>query len=171
MFHEVRQRAMHFFALFVGQRHLLQAFFQFLALAFIVAQALFVFAQGDKVVAVVALFLEPDKAEQHSTGNAEHNHRKHSPEKTFVTTDRLQPHMPAIGKLLYLIILTVQTGNQADGPGTVDSTALHQRVSMRKGLFVVHQSSIGRFRAGCQPQKENQQEKKEGMFHLEILRL
>ena len=74
-----------------------------------------------------------------------------------------------IRKLLYLIILTVQTGNQADGPGTVDSTALHQRVSMRKGLFVVHQSSIGRFRAGCQPQKENQQEKKGGMFHLEIL--
>lgn len=50
-----------------------------------------------------------------------------------------------------------------------DFTLLPHYTNPDRFHHTIHQSSIGRFRAGCQPQKEIQQEKKEGMFHLEIL--
>lgn len=49
-------------------------------------------------------------------------------------TQRHQPYTPAAGKFLYLIVFTVQVGNQADSPDTVGSTTLHQRIGAYKRL-------------------------------------
>lgn len=59
----------------------------------------------------------------------------------------------------------MQVGKQANSSNAVHSTTLRQRIGTDKGLFVIQQSPVGRFRTGCQHGKKGQEEKEAYLFH------
>jgi len=130
---------------------------------------LFVLAQIYEIAAVLAILGKLDIFDGKPYIEAYHQCGECSPQILFPLVSGLYANQTSTGMFLHLIVFTVQAGEQTSYPGTVGSARLYQRVGTGKGLFVVHQSRVGRFRAGCQAEKESQQEKKRRVFHLECI--
>ena len=144
MIHQICQRTLHFFTLFVGERHFTQTLLQFGTLTLVIVQPLFVLAQIYEVTAMLALIREPDVTYGEPHVQPKHETTECSPEKAFPSCCRHQADALPFGKFFHPGVFVMQVGQQTNGTSTVGTAGLHQRIGMNERLFVVEDIPIGR---------------------------